>query len=175
MYNVNKNKHANTVLGLDCEMCYTMKGLEVCKIAIVNINGDLVYYTLVKPDNKIIDYNSRFSGVSEKDFTNKKYRSLKEVHEDLKNIVFCDTIVIGHGLENDLRVLKLIHKNIIDTSIIFPHFLGLPFRRSLRSLALSYLNKPIQFEVSGHDSREDAKSCIELMLWKIRNDLINDL
>ena len=55
-----------------------------------------------------------------------------------------DTILMGHGLENDLRSLKLIHAVVIDTSVVFPHFYGLPFRRSLRSLVSSYLKRDIQ-------------------------------
>ena len=29
------------------------------------------------------------------------------------------------------------------------------------------------FAVSGHDSKEDAVSCIQLMMWKINEDLKN--
>ena len=36
--------------------------------------------------------------------------------------------IAGHGLENDLRHLKLIHDRVIDTSLVFPHFYGLPYR-----------------------------------------------
>ena len=54
------------------------------------------------------------------------------------------TILIGHGLENDLRALKLVHTTVIDTSIVFPHYFGLPYRRSLKSLVKSYLKRDIQ-------------------------------
>ena len=30
-----------------------------------------------------------------------------------------NTIMIGHSLENDLHVLKINHKKILDTSILF--------------------------------------------------------
>ena len=55
-----------------------------------------------------------------------------------------DTILVGHGLENDLRALNLIHSTILDTAVVFPHYHGLPFRRSLRSLVSSYLKRDIQ-------------------------------
>ena len=70
-----------------------------------------------------------------------------------------------------MRALKVIHDHVIDTSLIFPHFYGLPYRRSLRSLARSYLKREIQGNVWGHDSYEDARASIELMLWKVRKDM----
>ena len=32
------------------------------------------------------------------------------------------------------------------------------------------LQKIIQEDVGGHDSREDAAACMELMIWKLRQD-----
>ena len=60
---------------------------------------------------------------------------------------------------------------VIDTSLVFPHYYGMPFRRSLKSIVQSYLKREIQAEEKcGHDSYEDARSCIELMLWKVQQD-----
>ena len=84
-----------------------------------------------------------------------------------------DTIIVGHGLENDLRALNLIHNTVLDTAVVFPHFFGLPYRRSLKALVSSYLKKDIQESLWGHDSYEDARACIELMLWKTRKDLMS--
>lgn len=93
------------------------------------------------------------------------------LQNDVMGFVNANTILIGHGLENDLRALKIVHTTIIDTSIVFPHYYGLPYRRSLKSLVKSYLNREIQAASWGHDSYEDARACIELMLWKVRKDL----
>jgi CRISPR/Cas system CMR subunit Cmr6 (Cas7 group RAMP superfamily) len=64
----------------------------------------------------------------------------------------------------------MVHMTVIDTSLVFPHYYGMPFRRSLKSIVHSYLNSEIQAENSGHDSYEDARACVELMLWKVRQD-----
>jgi RNA exonuclease 1 len=96
---------------------------------------------------------------------------LKEVQQDLNGFISADSVIIGHGLENDLRALKLIHDLVIDTSLVFPHFYGLPYRRSLRSLARSYLKREIQGNMWGPDSYEDARASMELMLWKVRKDI----
>ncbi|KAI5716607.1 hypothetical protein M8J76_009296 [Diaphorina citri] len=156
------------VYALDTEMVYTVHGLEVARVTVVNVDGRLIYNTLVKPDCEIIDYNTKYSGISAKDFIRNPYKTLKDVQNDLMGFVSKDSIIVGHGLENDLRALKLIHSNIIDTSVLFPHSFGLPYRRSLKSIVSQLLHQSIQ---SGtHDSFEDARACIDLILWKLLSD-----
>ena len=105
----------------------------------------------------------------------------------------------GHFNICNFRALQLVHSVVLDTSAVFPHYCGLPYRRSLRSLVSSYLkvimamlSNPdrrkqllcfhcsigpllttffLQREIQsswGHDSYEDARACIDLMLWKAR-------
>ena len=38
------------------------------QVSVVGVDGRLVYESLVRPDNDIIDYNTRYSGISAKDF-----------------------------------------------------------------------------------------------------------
>jgi len=159
------------IYGIDCEMCYTKSGLELAKVTVVGVDGRLVYESLVCPENDIIDFNTRYSGISAKDFVTGQFKNIKEVQNDLMGFINADTILVGHGLENDLRALNLIHATILDTAVVFPHYHGLPFRRSLRSLVSSYLKRDIQVSNWGHDSYEDARACVELMLWKTRKDL----
>ena len=154
------------IYALDCEMCYTSRGLEVCKVSVISIDGCLVYETLVKPDRDVIDCNTRFSGLNEADVASAR-KSLCDVRSDLLLLIHAETILIGHGLENDLRALNLLHSNVIDTAVLFPHHHGFPFRRSLKSLTAMYLQRDIQTGQGGHDSLEDARACAELVLWKV--------
>merc|ERR1712157_716768 len=105
--------------------------------------GRLVYESLVTPENDVIDFNTRFSGITAKDLESGSGQSknLKEVQNDLMGFINADTIIVGHGLENDLRALQLVHSVVLDTSAVFPHYCGLPYRRSLRSLVSSYLKR----------------------------------
>ncbi|XP_034630546.1 RNA exonuclease 1 homolog isoform X2 [Trachemys scripta elegans] len=157
------------VFALDCEMCYTTQGLELTRVTVVDSNLQVAYDTLVKPDNEIIDYNTRFSGVTEEDLKNTS-SSIRDVQAILLNLFSADTILIGHSLENDLFALKLIHNTVVDTAVVFPHRLGLPHKRALRNLMADYLRRIIQDDVGGHDSSEDAAACMELMLWKVKED-----
>lgn len=187
------------VFALDCEMCFTGCGLELAKVSIIRSDGNLFYETFVRPERDIVDYNTRFSGITERDLNtsmsygshnmrrastasnssssstgsngcSKTVKTLKEVQKDLLKFVFEDTILIGHSIENDLKALKLIHKTIIDTSISFPHYYGLPYRRSLKSLTKTILKRDIQELETGHCSFEDSRACLELLLWKVRKD-----
>jgi len=77
------------------------------------------------------------------------------------------TPLIGHGLENDMNAIRMIHPTIIDTALLFPHPSGLPYRLGLKALMLRHLNKHIQVVVDGkmqgHDSMEDANAAGELV------------
>ena len=42
---------------------------------------------------------------------------------------------------------------------------------ALRNLMQEHLQKIIQQDDSGHDSAEDARSCLELMQWKVKADV----
>ncbi|KFQ35248.1 RNA exonuclease 1, partial [Mesitornis unicolor] len=157
------------IYALDCEMCYTKQGLELTRVTVINSDLKVVYDTFVKPDTKVVDYNTRFSGVTEEDLENTSI-TLRDVQAVLLNMFSADTILIGHSLESDLFALKLIHGTVVDTAIVFPHRLGLPYKRALRTLMADYLKRIIQDNVEGHDSSEDAKACMELMVWKIKED-----
>ncbi|KAM4578001.1 uncharacterized protein V3H82_007507 [Fundulus diaphanus] len=157
------------VYSLDCEMCYTVQGLELSRVTVINSDLQVIYDTFVRPDNEVIDYNTRFSGISEDDVKG-NHTSLREVQETLLSFISADTILVGHGLETDLCLLKLLHEVVVDTSVVFPHRLGPPNKLSLNSLTAEYLRRIIQESVCGHDTAEDAAACLELMLWKMKED-----
>ncbi|XP_061487368.1 RNA exonuclease 1 homolog isoform X2 [Rhineura floridana] len=157
------------VFALDCEMCYTTCGLELSRVTVVDPSLHVIYNTFVKPDNEIIDYNSRLSGVTAEDMKSTA-TSIRDAQAILLNLFSADTILIGHSLESDLLALKMFHNKIVDTSVVFPHRLGLPHKRALRNLMADYLQRIIQDDGGGHDCSEDAIACMELMLWKVKED-----
>ncbi|XP_053459556.1 RNA exonuclease 1 homolog [Nycticebus coucang] len=157
------------IYALDCEMSYTTYGLELTRVTVVNTDMQVVYDTFIKPDNEIVDYNTRFSGVTEADVASTSV-TLRDVQAVLLRMFSADTILIGHSLESDLLALKVIHSAVVDTAVLFPHRRGLPFKRSLRSLVADYLGRTIQDNANGHNSGEDAYACMQLVMWKARQD-----
>lgn len=158
------------IFSMDCEMCYTTSGLELTRITVINWNLEQVYDTFVIPERTIVDYNTRFSGVTEESLRGVT-TTIHEVQAVLLSMIHKDTILVGHSLESDLKATKIIHSKVVDTSVVFPHRLGPPYKRALRNLMAEHLKKIIQDSVDGHDSHEDASACLELMRWKVKEDM----
>lgn len=82
------------------------------------------------------------------------------------------TPLLGHALENDLNVLRIIHPTIIDTAILFPHSRGLPIKNKLKWLVERFLKWKIQVQEKttpvGHDSAVDARCAGELVRYKVK-------
>uniref|UniRef100_A0A673AK36 Exonuclease domain-containing protein n=1 Tax=Sphaeramia orbicularis TaxID=375764 RepID=A0A673AK36_9TELE len=157
------------VFALDCEMCYTKQGLELTRVTVIDSELKVIYDTFVKPESKVVDYNTRFSGVTEEDLENTTI-TLRDVQAVLLSMFSAESILVGHSLESDLLALKVIHSSVVDTAIVFPHRLGLPYKRALKNLMADHLKRIIQDSVGGHDSSEDATACMELMVWKMKED-----
>ncbi|KHN79551.1 RNA exonuclease 1 -like protein [Toxocara canis] len=157
------------VYALDCEMVYTPLGLSLARISVVDMNDDLVLDVLVRPKYRIIDCNTRFSGLTAEQLEAAEY-DLEQAQERLIELVNSESILIGHSLESDLKALRLVHRKVVDTSVVFPHRMGPPYKRALKTIASEVLQLIIQEDVSGHDSKEDSSACMRLMLHKVRHD-----
>lgn len=156
---------------IDCEMGYTSHGYEMIRLTVVDwMTGKTVLDKMVRPYGKIIDLNTRFSGISDIEegtqLEGQKYPtiSFKKARDEFFQYVSESTILIGHGLENDLGVLRLIHLNVVDTALLYRS--GGRYKPSLKSLSQSYLKRHIQG--GEHDSAEDAIASLDLVKAKVR-------
>lgn len=213
---------ADRAVCFDCEMCYTIKGIELVRVTATSWpDGKELLDVLVKPIGEILDLNSRYSGVWPEDMVNAK--PLKSEDDDtdsedettagsqqvsdtkdgeiveetvdsdkpkrkqmnivsspyearrlLFKLISPETPLIGHGLENDLNAMRIIHPTLIDTILLYPHTRGLPMRYSLKVLMETHLNKAIQVEgggkAMGHDSAEDARAAGDLVRYKVQTE-----
>jgi hypothetical protein len=196
-------------VGFDCEMGYTVHGLELIRLTAVDWpSGNELLDVLVRPLGDILDLNSRFSGVWPEDMAQAKswspaddlsmlfkssseggsedgeVRSRKKdlrivsspevARELLFSLISPDTPLIGHGIENDLNAVRIVHPTVIDTVLLFPHKAGLPYRHGLKMLMEQQLNRKIQQETGpkmlGHDSAEDARAAGELVRLRVMQE-----
>ncbi|MBE3044181.1 3'-5' exonuclease [Candidatus Bathyarchaeota archaeon] len=188
----------------DCEMGYTVYGLELIRFTATSWpGGEELVDVLVRPKGEILDLNSRYSGVWPQDIANaepytptetpkppeepkskdpaqaNERRKFKIVNtpEAARELLFSfitpDTPLVGHGLENDLNAMRIVHPTLVDTVLLYPHKLGLPYRHGLKMLAAQHLEKHIQLEDSsmqGHDSAEDARAAGELARLRVKGE-----
>jgi RNA exonuclease 1 len=183
----NDQVQSHAAVTFDCEMGYTTLGLEVIRLTVLSWpQYKVLVDVLVQPLGHVLDLNTRFSGVTPEAFLEAKpYDSSnsKPNRFDLRKVespyaardlflshVSPTTYVIGHAIENDLNVIRLVHPTpaVIDTMFLYPHTQGLPYRNGLKNLAKNHLDMAIQQGgAAGHDSYEDAKTTGELVRAKI--------
>ncbi|XP_052859885.1 uncharacterized protein LOC128267137 [Anopheles cruzii] len=159
------------MFGVDCEMCGTDDGSSVLtRISIVDETGTVLYDKLVKPRKRIVDYRTRFSGITEQMLHSVTQR-LEDVQRDLRALLPPDAILVGHSLNSDLDAMQMIHPYVIDTSIVY-NLSGNPNHKSkLQLLAKVFLKKSIQCDTAGHNPVEDCSACMDLVKAKLSQSL----
>ncbi|GAW17132.1 hypothetical protein ANO14919_065820 [Xylariales sp. No.14919] len=174
---VNPKVPKDRAVSFDCEMGYTVYGLELIRLTVVSWPaGDTLLDILVRPVGEVLDLNTRFSGVRPEDMTSaercevgsnhqptviptedptqkpiqrlKIAASPKIARDILFTVISSETPLIGHGLENDLNAARIIHANCIDTVLLWPHKRGLPMRNGLKYLMETKLGRKIQVEAA---------------------------
>ena len=157
---------ASLMYSIDCEMCITAAGLELTRVSVVNYGGHAIYDRLVLPPRSIVDYNTRYSGISAKTLEGIS-TTLVDVRRDLRKLLPRNAIIMGHSPENDFRALRLVHTRVVDTALCFAHPSGPPYKPALRHLAERHLGRSIQGSSAGHDSIEDARAVMDLVRMKL--------
>lgn len=152
--------------GLDCEMCLTERGYELTRVSLVDSDGNCVLDDLVKPQNRVLNYLTKFSGITAA-MLRPITTTLREVQEKIRKLLPANAVLVGHSLNNDLIALKLIHQHVIDTSLLYRREFGQKFK--LKVLAEAVLKRQIQTEEKkGHDPTEDAVAALNLAQYFIK-------
>uniref|UniRef100_A0A8C6X7E3 Exonuclease domain-containing protein n=1 Tax=Naja naja TaxID=35670 RepID=A0A8C6X7E3_NAJNA len=155
-------------VAIDCEMVGTGpcgKTSELARCTVVSYDGDVIYDKYILPECPIVDYRTRWSGITWKHM--RKAIPFRIAQGEIIQILK-DKIVVGHALHNDFQALKyfpsrawrrdtsqcpLLKKKISST---------LKPSMSLKNLAHQLLHKDIQVGKHGHSSVEDAQASMEL-------------
>ncbi|CCE85493.1 Piso0_005090 [Millerozyma farinosa CBS 7064] len=170
---VNFDHDGSRIFSLDCEFCKSATQKVLTRASLVNFEGEVVFDTFVKPDEEIIDYVTKFSGITP-ELLEGVSTTLEDVRNKLLSIISSSDVLIGHSLESDLNILKIKHPTIVDTALCYDHTRGPPSKPSLKWLSKKYLQRDIQqgeTTGSGHSSVEDAKAALDLIKLKIQEGM----
>lgn len=99
----------NSIIALDCEMVgIGINGRDhmLARVSIVNETGDIILDKYVKPTTLVVDYRTKYSGITPMDLINA--HEFAEVQADVARIKY-NRILVGHALHNDMKTLKLDH------------------------------------------------------------------
>lgn len=159
---------------IDCEMVgIGPGGIEsaLARISIVNFDREIVLDTYVKVDEPVTDYRTFVSGIRPEHIESDSAMSLETVRF-LVSKTLSGKILVGHGLENDLKVIGIHHPwcDIRDTATYTPFMRTIEKEnmetihrpKRLRDLVLEHFGKEIQVAGKSHCPVEDAVAAMDL-------------
>lgn len=167
-------------VALDCEMVGVKGGgSELALLSAVDyITGEVLINTLIYPKEKVVDWRTRFSGITYSAMTLAKSRGQtlngwEEARAELWKHIDTKTILVGHALHHDLDVLRMIHTRVVDSAILAKNAVGAGVTRQwgLKTLCKEFLSTQIQDHgKKGHDCLEDTYATREVVLWCANNE-----
>lgn len=167
-------------IALDCEMVGVAGGKsELALLCAVDLfSGEILIESLVFPIEPVKDWRSRYSGVtpakmSAAKASGKALDGWPAARAKLFEFADADTILLGYGLHNDLKVLRIYHTRVVDPSILVAEAVfgkGKKMERmwKLKTLSREFLGVAIQTSKYGHDCLEDTLAARELVLWCLK-------
>lgn len=111
-------KQALAIISIDCEFCRTTVGLEVIRVIVVNEHLEMIINEIVRPKGEIVELLAEVHGLSETQIMDAKYQ-LEDIQMMLCQICDQNTLLVGHGLDCDLKGLKFLHFRVADTKVLF--------------------------------------------------------
>ncbi|KAI1089238.1 ribonuclease H-like protein [Rostrohypoxylon terebratum] len=168
-------------IALDCEMVGVAGGKdELAHLCAVDLfTGEVLINSLVDPTQPVKDYRTRWSGITLTKMvtakaSGKTLDGWPAAREKLFEFADEDTILVGHALQHDLRVLYIAHRRVLDSAVLVAEAVFGRAQRLLRCWGLKnasqdILGIKIQTSKMGHDCLEDTLATRELVLWCLQN------
>ncbi|PPR88367.1 hypothetical protein GOBAR_AA32325 [Gossypium barbadense] len=159
---------SNAMIAVDCEMVLCDDGTEaLVRVCAVDRDLQVKINELIKPNKALADYRTEITGVAAGDLDGVTC-SVADIQKSLKKLLSNGTILVGHGLHNDLQVLKIYHARVIDTSYIFKYLDAPIYRKpSLNNLCKSVLGYEVRKPGAAHNCLDDACAAMKLVLAKL--------
>eukprot|EP00850_Spirogloea_muscicola_P001358 SM000005S17155 [mRNA] locus=s5:490556:494716:+ [translate_table: standard] len=157
------------LLSIDCEMVVVEgQARELVRVAVIDQAGEVLLSELVKPSKPVIDYKTAITGVTAADFKGISVTQ-QDAQSAVKRLLMPGTILIGHGLHHDLRALRIDHRRVIDTALLFCYEGLANAVPALGDLCRAVLEEPFREGSVSHDSVEDATVPMKLVLHKLKH------
>lgn len=172
------DKPVSKAIALDCEMVKVVgpKKELVLVCAIDYLTGAVLMNRLVAPTSEVIDWKTRIHGISESSMaeavsSGNAVTGWEEARAELWQLIDQETILVGHALQHDLKVLHMIHTRVVDSAILTCNEIGMGSNQiALKTLTKELLDVEIRNNDTGsHDALEDVLATRELILWCTRN------
>lgn len=141
------NENWREVVSVDCEMVGCQGRNRVSAVAVVDVDGQVLYEAVVRPNERVDDYRLKYSSITRQQVECGRNEEvvLGEVRDVLKG-----KIVVMHDSRWDLRVLPgLDLKGVIDT-----------YQATRKSLQVAYKQVAGRAMVRLHDPVEDARAAM---------------
>lgn len=164
-------RRVHSAVCLDCEMAQAPGGdrILIQVVLLDYFSGEVLINNLVAPDQPVLSYQTRYSGITAAQMTiaiemGQALNGWRGARDEVWRFVGTDTVVVGHGVHNDLAVLRMAHTRVVDSLLVVPHVKSRS--STLRNLTKCLLGLEVQNGGrSGHDCLEDARAARELVLW----------
>jgi hypothetical protein len=166
------------VVALDCEMVEVEGGsAEVAQICAADIlTGEAIVDIYVVPSKTVTDWRTPWSGMSQKLLeemkeAGKTVNGWAEARKALWAHINLDTVLVGHSLQHDLDIMRMVHLNIVDTAILSREAVAKDCKQNwgLKRLCKQMLDRDIQQSRRGHNCLEDTMATREVVLWCVRH------
>ena len=79
---------------------------KLASVCVVNAEGNQVYFSYAAPSRRVTDYRTRYSGI--RPHMLEGAPRVEEVQRQVRELVR-GRVLVGHGLDNDLKVLGFHH------------------------------------------------------------------
>ena len=155
------------VLALDCEMCATrdpvsmeQDGKALIRLSVVSGHDEsqVLLDTLVLPSLPIVDYRSDIHGIRPEDLRQVMF-TFRHAQAAMLHMCCTETVLVGHGLCNDLTSLKMKHDRVVDTALLFEREDAPTHTPALKDVACAVLGLDMP---DMHDSVADAQVTLRI-------------
>jgi RNA exonuclease 1 len=114
--------------------------------------------TLVLPSLPVIDYRSDIHGIKPTDLRDVRF-TFRHAQAAMLQLCCSETVVVGHGLCNDLTALKMRHHRVVDTALLFEREGAAHHTPALKDVASAVLGCDLP---DTHDSVADAQATMKV-------------